>query len=87
MHWLVVQHVLAFGDVTLGGTLVELSPAVGTLYVLAGIADWRRRQIAEFSSRCQMRLHLLSRPYGVDEVLVLAPPVGLHLWFLRFLKQ
>ena len=87
VYWLIVQHVLAFGNVTLGGGLIEFSSAMGTLNVIAVIANRWRWQIAELASCGQVCLHLLGRAYGVNEILVFAPPVRLHLWFLRFLKH
>lgn len=87
MHRFIVQHVLAFGNVTVGGSLIEFSSAMGTLNVIAGIANWRRWQIAELASCGQMCLHLLGRAYGVNEILVFTPPIRLYFRFLRFLKH
>lgn len=86
MYRLIVQHVLAFGNVTLSGGLIEFSSAMGTLNVIAVIANRRRWQIAELPSCGQVCLHLLRRAYGVNEILVFATPVRLHLRLLRSLE-
>lgn len=85
MYRLIVQHVLAFGNVTVGGGFIEFSSAMGTLNVIVVIANWRRWQIAELASCGQMCLHLLGRTYGVNEILVFTPPIRLYFRFLRFL--
>lgn len=82
MYRLVVQHVLAFGNVTLGGGLVESSLAMGTLNVIAIIADRRGRQVAQLPTSGQVRLHLLGRAYGFDKVFVFTTPIRLYLRFL-----
>lgn len=87
VFWLIVQHVFAFGNVTLGGGLIEFSSAVGTLNVIVVIANRRRWQIAELASSGQVCLYLFGRAYGVNEILVFAPPIRLYLRLLRFLKH
>lgn len=82
-----MQHVLALRNVTLRCRLVELPATVRTLNVVAGVANRRWWKVTQSSTCCQMRLNLLRRANRIYELLVLASPICLYLWFLRFFAR
>lgn len=70
-------HGGALGNVSFGGSLVEAARAVRTLDVVRVLRGRRRRQVRKLAALGQMGLHLLGRPDGLDELLVLPAPVTL----------
>lgn len=74
---LVVLHGGALGNVSFGSGLVEAARAVRTLDVVGILRGRWRRQVRQLAALGQVGLHLLGRPDGLDEFLVLPAPVTL----------
>lgn len=70
-------HGGALGNVSFGSGLVEAARAVRTLNVVRILRGRWRWQVRKFTALGQISFHLLGRPDGLDEFLVLPTPVTL----------